>query len=325
MKEYKNYIFDLYGTLVDISTNERKPALWKLMADYYNVYGCKWTGRELSREFWRMDAEERDVLRNSTGAEYPEIKLERVFARLLFEVPGWNDERRNLSVDERLQFGDGADALRKLDKTLTDNVYDITENSAYCYRCDMKIAGEYIDELRAEYPMNRERVLDIVISSDWSTAVANLFRVSSRKYIRPYANTISTLKKLRAEGKGVYLLSNAQRIFTMPEIELLGLNTLFDRMYISSDYGVMKPEKSFMESLLEAEGVKAEEAVMVGNEFRSDIAVAMRCGVDSIYLNTAGYSKAEIDMGLDKLQDEEKGNSEHLPEIVMSGDIAEIR
>lgn len=27
MKEYRNYIFDLYGTLIDISTNERKPSL----------------------------------------------------------------------------------------------------------------------------------------------------------------------------------------------------------------------------------------------------------------------------------------------------------
>ena len=27
---YQNYIFDLYGTLVDIRTNERKPSLWNI-------------------------------------------------------------------------------------------------------------------------------------------------------------------------------------------------------------------------------------------------------------------------------------------------------
>ena len=32
---YKNYIFDLYGTLADIQTNEQKPYLWKKMAEIY--------------------------------------------------------------------------------------------------------------------------------------------------------------------------------------------------------------------------------------------------------------------------------------------------
>ena len=36
---YQNYIFDLYGTLVDIRTNERKPSLWKYMAQYMTLHG----------------------------------------------------------------------------------------------------------------------------------------------------------------------------------------------------------------------------------------------------------------------------------------------
>lgn len=32
--EYQNYIFDLYGTLVDIRTNERKAYLWQKMSLY---------------------------------------------------------------------------------------------------------------------------------------------------------------------------------------------------------------------------------------------------------------------------------------------------
>lgn len=33
---YRNFIFDLYGTLVDIHTNEYKPSLWKKMALFYS-------------------------------------------------------------------------------------------------------------------------------------------------------------------------------------------------------------------------------------------------------------------------------------------------
>lgn len=31
---YKNYFFDLYGTLVDIRTDERKPSLWRGAAEF---------------------------------------------------------------------------------------------------------------------------------------------------------------------------------------------------------------------------------------------------------------------------------------------------
>ena len=32
---YQNYIFDLYGTLVDIHTDENKASLWKKIAVYF--------------------------------------------------------------------------------------------------------------------------------------------------------------------------------------------------------------------------------------------------------------------------------------------------
>ena len=42
-KEYENYIFDLYGTLVDIQTNEKKASLWKNMAHIYSMTGAVYT------------------------------------------------------------------------------------------------------------------------------------------------------------------------------------------------------------------------------------------------------------------------------------------
>ena len=34
MYMYKNFFFDLYGTLVDIRTDEQKPSLWRNLAEY---------------------------------------------------------------------------------------------------------------------------------------------------------------------------------------------------------------------------------------------------------------------------------------------------
>ena len=46
---YDNYIFDLYGNLVDIHTNESKPSLWENMARYMTLQGAPYDSGELRR------------------------------------------------------------------------------------------------------------------------------------------------------------------------------------------------------------------------------------------------------------------------------------
>ena len=51
---YQNYIFDLYGTLVDIRTNEDSPYLWRKMSDIYSALGAGYSARELKLEYKRL-------------------------------------------------------------------------------------------------------------------------------------------------------------------------------------------------------------------------------------------------------------------------------
>jgi len=44
--KYENYIFDLYGTLVDIHTDEEDESLWKALAEYYGKYGADYTAKK---------------------------------------------------------------------------------------------------------------------------------------------------------------------------------------------------------------------------------------------------------------------------------------
>ena len=48
---YQNYIFDLYGTLVDINTNEWKMYLWEKLRIFYGYYGAHYTARELKNSY----------------------------------------------------------------------------------------------------------------------------------------------------------------------------------------------------------------------------------------------------------------------------------
>ena len=45
---YNNYIFDLYGTLIDINTDEWNDDLWKKIAILYAYKGAHYTYDELS-------------------------------------------------------------------------------------------------------------------------------------------------------------------------------------------------------------------------------------------------------------------------------------
>lgn len=51
---YNNYIFDLYGTLIDINTDEWNDDLWKKIAILYAYKGAHYTYDELNEEYDRL-------------------------------------------------------------------------------------------------------------------------------------------------------------------------------------------------------------------------------------------------------------------------------
>lgn len=85
---YDNYIFDLYGTLVDIRTNEEKAYLWQKMSELYSSLGAAYASGELRREFRRLEKEELRRLQDGY-ADRPdllaELDLTRVFRALFRE------------------------------------------------------------------------------------------------------------------------------------------------------------------------------------------------------------------------------------------------
>lgn len=48
---YDTCIFDLYGTLVDIRTDEDKAELWERLSLFYAYYGAKYAPDELKRSY----------------------------------------------------------------------------------------------------------------------------------------------------------------------------------------------------------------------------------------------------------------------------------
>ena len=216
--KYEDYIFDLYGTLVDIHTDEDMPELWEEMAVYYARRGAAYQSEELRKAYRRLIEEaEAEMsggpLRKDAHEAHPEIRIEFVFQRL------FQDRGVDADLEEAVRAG-------------------------------------------------------------------RRFRELSTEYIRLYDGAKELLRGLRAEGGRVWLLSNAQSIFTVWELERLGLTEYFDGIYLSSDYGVKKPDRRFFEILLRERGIAPERAVMTGNDGLCDIRGGREAGLATCYIRS---------------------------------------
>ena len=85
---FKNYVFDLYGTLIDINTDEWDMALWEKLAILYGYKGAAYTAEEINKKYCEyVEAEKADVKKRCPEYSVIDIKIEKVF-RKLFKAKG---------------------------------------------------------------------------------------------------------------------------------------------------------------------------------------------------------------------------------------------
>ncbi len=282
IKEYDNYIFDLYGTLIDIHTDEEQPKLWEKMCDYLKTnFGAEYTAKALRKRYLEICAEEEKELQKRNGADFPEIQIEDVWGKLICEkadMVAHNDDVSN---------------------------YDNASNHDNVSNHD---SNDYSKNLLSP---DSQKIRTLCV----------YFREASRDKLVVYEGVHEIMKKLKEMGKGIYLLSNAQRAFTEKELEDTGLTDYFDDIFISSDKGIKKPEKAFLQQLLDENSLNFDKCVMIGNDIFSDVGVAFKNGMESIFLNTYDFTEKKIDHELSELG---ITGSELMPVIIGDGDIRAI-
>ena len=71
-----------------------------------------------------------------------------------------------------------------------------------------------------------------------------------------------------------------------------GLQDCFAHTIISEEVGINKPQPEIFRIALEMNGVSAEEAVMIGDSYTSDIVGAKAAGIDQIWLHPGDATEA---------------------------------
>lgn len=217
-------IFDFYGTLADILTDETKPEVWDKMSQFYAYYGACYKPSEMRERYEQITnemTEGKRGVRKDAHESFPEIQIEKVFAELFKE--------KGVNADEEL-----------------------------------------------------------VIHA------AQFFRVLTTKYLRLYDGTKEMLNAVRDSGKKVYLLSNAQRVYTEYEMNALDIAGYFDGIFISSDYEFKKPDIRFFQKLLDTYNITPDSAIMIGNDGICDIGGARKAGLSTLYIHSNISPNEEI-------------------------------
>lgn len=210
---YTDLVFDLYGTLVDIHTEE-SDLVWEKTALFFGFHGACYSADQLRTAFDKA-MKDREAKAGQSYECFPDIPFEQVMAEL-FRARGVEDH---------------ADAL--------------------------------------------------------GFQAAQLFRISSIEYIRTYPMVTEALSALRCEGFRLWLLSNAQAVFTAYELRLLSISDCFDGVLLSSDYGCRKPDVRFYQALTKQYTLDPSKCLMIGNDRETDIAGAIRAGMATLYMHTA--------------------------------------
>lgn len=100
-----------------------------------------------------------------------------------------------------------------------------------------------------------------------------------------FEDTLNVLAELEKDYR-LALVTNGSPSLQNLKLEISPeLSPYFEKVFISGDIGTGKPDSEIFNYVLKALDIKAEEAVMVGDNLNTDIIGANRIGIDSVWLN----------------------------------------
>lgn len=215
---YKNIIFDLYGTLIDLKTAETKDEFWHTMSLFFSYNGARCESTELKHDYNKLV---KLSLSQNKSTKYPDTKVASILERLY--------RQKGITAGEEL-----------LEQTL------------------------------------------------------KLFRAASTEQIDLYPGVKEMLETLKFRGKRLYILSNGQKQFSVPELKYLGIYDYFSGIYSSAENGVCKPDKAFFDSLIVSENLDRDECLFVGNDDICDVKGAKGAMLDCVYIRSNESRKTAI-------------------------------
>ena len=114
----------------------------------------------------------------------------------------------------------------------------------------------------------------------------------AEKEMPPFPQTEELVKKLSANGYGIYLLSNAGQDFYHYSKGIPALR-YFDFCFVSSDYKLLKPEPAIYERFFSVTGLARSECVFV-DDMPANVQGSIAAGMDAICFTPSKSDISEL-------------------------------
>jgi len=167
---------------------------------------------------------------------------------------------------------------------------------------DFETAYNELLELIAEYGSNFPhhfdyllRRLDLKYNPKWVAAGVIAYHNTKFAHLREVKNARKALIKLREMGYRLGIITDGNPIKQWEKILRLDIDDFFEHVVVSDFEGVKKPHPKIYQKALKIFGVKAEEAVMVGDRLYSDIFGAKRVGMHTVWFRYGKYANRELE------------------------------
>jgi putative hydrolase of the HAD superfamily len=149
---------------------------------------------------------------------------------------------------------------------------------------DGRITKEELNRQRFSYPLQQVGVDDEALVSTYSADFLSV--IPTKQKLMPHAREVLDylLPKYR-----LFILSNGFRELQARKMESAGIASYFRRVILSEDIGVLKPHTPIFHYALTVTQSDAEDSIMIGDGWDSDIVGAYRIGMPQIYYNPLGH------------------------------------
>jgi len=201
----KGIFFDLYGTLIDILTDENDPWVYSTLSRYLSYHDVKIPPKELKKTYFE-DIQSQLKQSNETR---PEVDVYKIFSNMMH------------------RYG----------------------NKTY----------------------SKSAIVD--------TAV--LFRSLTMRRFEVFQGVYEVLESLLEKYK-LSLISDAQWVFTEPEMAMLGLTPYFKFRILSSRFGFKKPDVRLFDMAMKKLMINPKESVYIGDNPQKDLVGAKKAGMTFI-------------------------------------------
>jgi putative hydrolase of the HAD superfamily len=201
----KGIFFDLYGTLIDILTDEVDPWVYSTLSRYLSYRDIKIAPKELKKNYF----DDIQTQLKQSNETYPEVDVYKIFSSMMH------------------RYG----------------------NKTY----------------------SKSAIVD--------TAV--LFRSLTMRRFEVFQGVYEVLASL-LEKYELVLISDAQWVFTEPEMAILGLTPFFKFRILSSRFGFKKPDVRLFDMAMKKLMIRNEETVYIGDNPQKDLMGAKKAGMKFI-------------------------------------------